>query len=161
MGLGIYVPKEYGGPASHMWKKENAGTFMLGRYKRVVELSDGWIANHTTTQEFEEGWAKIKEYAAEKYPGKGYAAAYNCFAHVDDDHAKAREAAISYQNEWHTMITDEVADRWIVTGPAEEVAEKLVAYQDRGVNIFQLMCASPNQRVQMRRIGEDVVPLMK
>jgi coenzyme F420-dependent glucose-6-phosphate dehydrogenase len=161
MGSGIYVPKEYGGPASHMWKKENAGTFMLGRYKRVVELSDGWIANHTTTQEFEEGWAKIKEYAAEKYPGKGYAAAYNCFVHVDDDHAKAREAAISYLNEWHTMITDEVADRWIVTGPAEEVAEKLVAYQDRGVNIFQLMCASPNQRVQMRRIGEDVLPLMK
>jgi len=161
MGAGIYVPKEYGGPASHMWKEENAGKFMFGRYKRVVNLSDGWIANHTLPEEFDEGWAKIKAYAAEKFPDKGYAAAYNCFVHVDDDREKARDAAINYLNQWHTMITDEVADRWIVTGPAEEVAEKLVAYQERGVNIFQLMCASPNQHEQMRRIGEQVLPLMR
>ncbi|WP_433286594.1 LLM class flavin-dependent oxidoreductase [Pseudonocardia sp. CA-142604] len=161
MGSGIYVPKEWGGPASHMWKKENAGKFMLGRYKRVVNHSDGWIANHTMPEEFDEGWAKIKAYAAEKHPGKAMAAAYNCFVHVDDNRERARDAAISYLNQWHTMITDEVADRWIVTGPAEEVAEKLADYQHRGVTIFQLMCASPDQREQMRRIGEHVVPLLR
>jgi alkanesulfonate monooxygenase SsuD/methylene tetrahydromethanopterin reductase-like flavin-dependent oxidoreductase (luciferase family) len=64
MGAGIYVPKEYGGPASHMWSEQNAGKFLLGRYKRVANLSDGWIANHTTLEEFIDGWAKIQAYAA-------------------------------------------------------------------------------------------------
>jgi alkanesulfonate monooxygenase SsuD/methylene tetrahydromethanopterin reductase-like flavin-dependent oxidoreductase (luciferase family) len=67
---------------------------------------------------------------------------------------------VSYLNKWHTMITDELADRWVVTGSAAEVAETLLAYQDAGVNIFQLIVASPNQREQMRRIGEQVLPLM-
>jgi len=160
MGAGIYVPKEYGGPASHMWSEQNAGKFLLGRYKRVANLSDGWIANHTTLEEFIDGWAKLQAYAAEQHPGKRYAAAYNCFVHVDDDRAKAREAAVSYLNKWHTMITDELADRWVVTGSAAEVAEKLLAYEHAGVNIFQLIVASPNQREQMRRIGEQVLPLM-
>jgi hypothetical protein len=53
-----------------MWQEENAGKFMLGRHKRVVNPGHGWIANYTTPDEFVDGWAKIKAYAAERNPGE-------------------------------------------------------------------------------------------
>jgi alkanesulfonate monooxygenase SsuD/methylene tetrahydromethanopterin reductase-like flavin-dependent oxidoreductase (luciferase family) len=161
MGSGIYIPKEYGGPVHHLWSEQNAGKFLLGRYKRVVNLSDGWLANHTTPEEYDESWAKIAAYAAERKPGKKFAKAFNCFVHVDDDRVKARTEAANFLNQWHTMIADDVVDRWVVSGPAEEVAEQLRGYQDRGVNILQLVVASPDEFGQMRRIGEQVLPLLR
>jgi alkanesulfonate monooxygenase SsuD/methylene tetrahydromethanopterin reductase-like flavin-dependent oxidoreductase (luciferase family) len=50
--------------------------------------------------------------------------------------------------------------RRVVSGPAEEVAAQLRQYQERGVSIFQLVVASPDQFGQMRRIAE-VLPLLK
>jgi alkanesulfonate monooxygenase SsuD/methylene tetrahydromethanopterin reductase-like flavin-dependent oxidoreductase (luciferase family) len=161
MSSGIYVPKEYGGPVHHLWNEQNAGRFLLGRYKRVVNLSDGWLACHPTPQEFEDSWSKIEAYAQERAPGKTYAKAYNCFVNVDDDRTKARESVKSFLNQWHTMIADDVVDRWAVAGPAEEVAEQLREFQKRGVNIFQLVVASPDQFGQMKLLGEKVLPLLK
>jgi alkanesulfonate monooxygenase SsuD/methylene tetrahydromethanopterin reductase-like flavin-dependent oxidoreductase (luciferase family) len=68
--------------------------------------------------------------------------------------------ATRFLNAWHTQIGDDVVDRWAVTGSAAEVAEKLRAYQELGVTIFQLVVASPDQYGQMRRIGEQDLPLL-
>jgi alkanesulfonate monooxygenase SsuD/methylene tetrahydromethanopterin reductase-like flavin-dependent oxidoreductase (luciferase family) len=160
MSSGIYVPREYGGPVHHLWSEENAGRFLLGRYKRVVNLSDGWLACHPTPGEFADSWSRIAAYAAQRSPGKAYAKAFNCFVHVDDDRAKARAEVSRFLNAWHTQIGDDVVDRWAVAGPAEEVAEQLRAYQELGVGIFQLVVASPDQLGQMERIGEQVLPLL-
>lgn len=161
MSSGIYVPKEYGGPVHHLWNEETAGRFLLGRYKRVVNLSDGWLACHPTPQELDDSWRKIDAYARERSPGKKFAKAYNCFVNIDDDQDKARSAVKSYLNQWHTMIADDVVDRWAVAGPPDVVAQKLYEYQNRGVNIFQLVIASPDQASQMRLIGEKVLPLLR
>ncbi len=48
-----------------------------------------------------------------------------------------------------------------MAGPPEAVAEQLYEYQKRGVNIFQLVIASPDQLGQMRLIGEKVLPLLR
>jgi alkanesulfonate monooxygenase SsuD/methylene tetrahydromethanopterin reductase-like flavin-dependent oxidoreductase (luciferase family) len=161
MSSGIYVPREYGGPVHHLWSEENAGRFLLGHYKRVIDLSDGWLAVHATPHEFADSWTKLEAYAQERAPGKRYAKAYNCFVNVDDDRDKARAEVKSCLNQWHTMIADDVVDRWAVAGPPEVVAEQLHAYQERGVNIFQLVVASPDQFGQMRLIGEKVLPLLR
>lgn len=161
MGSGIYVPKEYGGPVHHIWDKEKAGRFLLGPYKRVVNLSDGWLAVHATPGEIDESWTKIEAYAREKNPGRKYAKAYNCFVNVDDDPRKARETVKQYLNNWHTMIGEDVVDRWAVAGPPEEIARQLREYMNRGVKIFQLVVASPDHFGQMRLIGEKVLPLLK
>jgi alkanesulfonate monooxygenase SsuD/methylene tetrahydromethanopterin reductase-like flavin-dependent oxidoreductase (luciferase family) len=161
MASGIYVPREYGGPVHHLWNEENAGRFLLGRYKRVVDLSDGWLAVHATPQELDESWARIETYAQQRAPEKTYAKAYNCFVNVDADRDKARAEVKSFLNQWHTMIGDDVVDRWAVAGPPEEIAEQLHGYRQRGVNIFQLVVASPDQSGQMRLIGEKVLPLLK
>lgn len=158
MGSGIYVPKEYGGPAHHLWSEENAGRFLLGRYKRIVNLSDGWLANHTTPEEYDDSWARIETYAAQRTPDKKFAKAYNCFVNVNDDREVARNEAADFLNKWHTMIADDVVDRWVVAGPADEVTAQLREYQARGITIFQLVVASPDQFGQMRRIGEEVLP---
>jgi coenzyme F420-dependent glucose-6-phosphate dehydrogenase len=160
LGAGIYVPREYGGPAHHLWSEETAGRFLLGRYKRIVNLSDGWLANHTTLEEYDASWARIQAYAEERKPGKKFAKAFNCFVNVNDDRAAARREATDFLNKWHTMIAEDVVDRWVMSGPAEDVAAQLRQFQERGVNIFQLVVASPDQFGQMRRIAE-VLPLLK
>lgn len=160
MSSGIYVPREYGGPVHHLWSEETAGRFLLGRWKRVVNLSDGWLACHPTPEEFESSWARIEDYAAQQAPDRRFARGYNCFVHVDDDRATARHEAASFLNKWHTMIADDVVDRWVVAGPAAEVAATLNEFRARGVNVFQLVVASPDQFGQMRRIGREVLPLL-
>ena len=160
MSSGIYVPQEYGGPVHHLWNEQNAGRFLLGRYKRVVNLSDGWLACHPTPDEFEDSWTKIETYASDRSPAKRFAKAYNCFVNVGDDREQARAEAASFLNQWHTMIAGDVVDRWVVAGRAEEVAARLDEFRKRGVNIFQLVVASPDQFGQMRRIGEQVLPLL-
>lgn len=161
MSSGIYVPREYGGPVHHLWSTETAGRFLLGRYKRVVNLSDGWLACHPTPQEFDDCWSKIDTYARERTPGKSYAKAYNCFVNVGNDPEKARTEATAFLDQWHTMIADDVVDRWVVSGPPEMVAEQLHEFQRRGVNIFQLVVASPDHFGQMRLIAEKVLPLLR
>lgn len=161
MSSGIYVPEEYGGPVHHLWNAENAGRFLLGPYKRIVNHSDGWLACHPTPREFDDSWAKIDAYAREKTPDKAYAKAYNCFVNVDDDAEKARAEVKGFLNQWHTMIADDVVDRWAVAGPPEVVAEQLHEFQKRGVNIFQLVLASADQAEQMRLIAEKVLPLLR
>lgn len=161
MGAGVYFPQQFGGPIHHGWTEEKAGKFVLGPYKRVIDLSDGWLAVHANPSEIDEAWAKIAAYGQEVHPKKEYAKAFNCFVNVDDDPVKARSAAKAYLNDWHTMIGDDVVDRWAVAGPPEVVAGRLREFMDRGVKIFQLVVASPDHFGQMRRIGEQVLPLLR
>ena len=48
-----------------------------------------------------------------------------------------------------------------MAGPPEQMAARLQSYIDIGVNIFQLVIGSPDQLGQMRRIAEEVLPLLK
>lgn len=158
MGSGIYVPKQYGGPVHHLWSEETAGRFLLGRYKRVVNHSDGWLACHPTPGEYAESWSRIQSYAAQQAPGREYARAYNCFVNVDEDRGRARAEVAGFLNSWHTQIGDDVVDRWAVAGPPSEVAEKLRAFQEQGVTIFQLVVASTDPRRQMELLAAKVLP---
>jgi len=162
VAAGIYYPKEPGGPVHHAWQEKYAGKFVFGPYRRVADLGDGWLTNHLTPEQYEHYWGRIDAYARERYPDRHYLKAFNCFVHVGDDRRAAWQAVKDHLNDFHgPPIADDVVDRWAVAGPAEEVAEKLQAYIDRGVTIFQLVIGSPDQLGQMRKIAEGVLPRLR
>lgn len=162
VAAGIYYPVKPGGPVHHAWQEKYAGKFVFGPYRRVADYGDGWLTNHLSPEDYERYWAKIEDYARARHPGRRFLKAFNCFVHVGDDERRAWEAVRDHLNEFHgPPIGDDVVDRWAVAGPAEKVAERLQAYIDRGVTIFQLVIGSPDQLGQMRRIAEGVLPRLK
>jgi coenzyme F420-dependent glucose-6-phosphate dehydrogenase len=162
MGAGIYFPLQRGGPVHHAWKEKNAGKFLFGPYKRIVDYADGWLGLHLKPEEYEEKWQRVEAYAQETKPGKGFVKALNCFVNVDDDPDKAWQGVKDHLGEFHgPPIWDDLVDRWAVSGPPEAVAAKLQGYIDIGVTVFQLVIGSPDQLGQMRRIAEEVLPRLK
>ena len=162
MGSGIYFPTQLGGPVHHGWKEKNVGKYLPGKLQRVVDYGDGWITVHVSPEEYAEHWKTIEAAGAEKFPGKKYAKAWNCFANVNDDPRKGWEGVRDHLEGFYgPPIHDDVVDRWAVAGPPEQMAARLQSYIDIGVNIFQLVIGSPDQLGQIRRIAEEVLPLLK
>jgi alkanesulfonate monooxygenase SsuD/methylene tetrahydromethanopterin reductase-like flavin-dependent oxidoreductase (luciferase family) len=162
MGAGIYYPLKPGAPVHHGWKEKFAGKFVFGPYKRIVDHAEGWIGLHLSPQQYEEKWARVRAYADEKAPGKAFTKAFNCFVNVDDDRDVAREGVKRHLADFHgPPVWDDLVERWAVAGPPGEVATALQGYIDIGVKVFQLVIGSPDQFGQMKRIAEDVLPLLK
>ena len=162
MGAGIYFPLKPGAPVHHSWQEKFAGKFVFGPYKRIVDHADGWLGLHLTAAQYEEKWARVMKYAAEKAPNKVFTKAFNCFVNVDEDRDAARDGVRRHLADFHgPPVWDDLVDRWALAGPPEEVAATLQSYIDIGVTVFQLVIGSPDQFGQMKRIAEEVLPLLK
>ena len=159
---GIYFPNQPGGPVHHGWKPSIAGQWLPGNLQRVIDYGDGWITVHLSPAEYAENFAKIAALGAERMPGKSYMPAFNCFMNVNDDPRRGWEGVRDHLEDFHgPPIRDDVVDRWAIAGPAEQIAARLNEYIDAGVRIFQIVIGSPDQFGQMRRIAEQVLPLIK
>ena len=159
---GIYFPNQPGGPVHHGWKPSIAGQWLPGNLQRVIDYGDGWITVHLSPAEYAENFAKIAALGAERMPGKSYMPAFNCFMNVNDDPRRGWEGVRDHLEDFHgPPIRDDVVDRWAIAGPAEQIAARLNKYIDAGVRIFQIVIGSPDQFGQMRRVAEQVLPLIK
>lgn len=162
MGAGIYFPKKKGAPVHHGWKENLAGRFIFGPYKRIVDYADGWFGLHLSPQEYEEKWQKVMEYARQAKPDKTFVKALNCFVNVNDDARKGWEGVRDHLSDFHgPPVWDDVVDRWAVAGPPEAVAAKLQGYIDVGVKVIQMVVGSPDQFGQMKRLANEVLPLLR
>jgi coenzyme F420-dependent glucose-6-phosphate dehydrogenase len=159
---GIYFPQKPGAPVHHGWTEKHAGKFVLGPYKRIADLGDGWLTVHVTPEEYDVYWSRIQARSDEAHAGKPVAKAFNCFVHVDDDPVRARQAVKDHLTDFHgPPVWDDVVDRWAVAGRPEQVAARLQEYIDRDVRIFQLVIGSPDQLGQMRLLADKVLPLVR
>lgn len=162
VGAGIYFPEKPGAPVHHGWVEKNAGKFVLGPYKRVAALGEGWMTVHATPEEYEASFAKIKAHADAEHGGRRIAKAYNCFVNVDDDPVKAKQAVKDHLTLFHgPPVWDDVVERWAFAGTPEQIAERIRKYTDIGVTVFQLVIGSPDQFTQMRLFAEKVLPLLR
>ncbi len=158
---GIYFPTEPGGPVHHGWKPEIAGQWRAGNLNRVIDYGDGWITVHLSPAEYAENWQKITALAAVRAGGKSYLPAFNCFMNVNDDPRRGWEGVRDHLEDFHgPPIRDDVVDRWAVAGPPQQIAARLNEYVEAGVRVFQIVIGSPDQFGQMRRIAEQVLPLI-
>lgn len=162
MGAGIYFPKKPGAPVHHNWQEKYAGKFIFGPYQRIVDYADGWLGLHLTPDQYELQWNRVLAYAAEKGETRPFVKALNCFVNIDDDASKAWQGIKNQLSDFHgPPVGDDVVDRWAVCGPPVQVAERLQSYIDIGVSVFQMVVGSADQLGQMKRIAEEVLPLLK
>ena len=172
---GIYIPAEGVGAHHYTWNKEVAGTFMMGpKIRRIIaEQGDGWLFVHATLDEMDEIWKEIQGMARDT--GRGPNSAYggpvtraaNWFANCDNDPRKARESVQNQLTDFHGppegrgKTQEDLVDRWTLAGPGKDMADKINAYIDRGVTLFQLVIASADQMGMMRKIADEVLPHVK
>jgi alkanesulfonate monooxygenase SsuD/methylene tetrahydromethanopterin reductase-like flavin-dependent oxidoreductase (luciferase family) len=175
VGGGIYVPRGGVGAHHYAWSPELAGKLMMGpKIRRVIaEQGDGWIAVHPTTDEYGEIWEDIQNIAidAGKTPDSAYGGpsvmGMNWFANCDDDSRVAWEGVQNQLTDFHgppegsDKAAPDLVDRWALSGTGREMADKINRYIDKGVTVFQLVIASPDQLGMMRKIAEEVLPHVK
>ena len=117
---------------------------------------------HLTPEEYETHWKTVMAYASEARPEKNFVKALNCFVNVNDDPRKGWEGVRDHLGDFHgPPIWDDLVDRWAVAGPPKEVAAKLQRYIDAGVKVIQMVIGSPDQLGQMKRLANEVLPLLR
>jgi coenzyme F420-dependent glucose-6-phosphate dehydrogenase len=159
---GNYFPVVQGGPVHHEWQEARAGTYQLGPYHRIRRLADGWITPHATPQEYASSKARIAGSRGEHLTDRHFTWAYNAFVNVGDDAKLSWRELQSHLESFHgPPVGDDVVDRWGIGGPAEVVAGRLQEFIDQGVRMFQLVIGSNEQHKHMRRLAEEVIPLLR
>lgn len=162
IGAGIYYPKQVGGPVHHDWEDNKAGTFRLGPYKRVASLGDGWITPHASPEEYAASWSKIEGFAASSGFDRNYIKAFNCFMNVNDDATTAWAEVHAHLEGFHgPPVGPDIVDRWAFAGPATDIAERLRPYIEQGVTLLQFVVGTHEQERMMRKIADEVLPLLK
>ena len=163
IACGGYVPKHPGTGPNDFYRAEWAGEFK-GPFDRVAKLGDGWMTGIITPEEYRRNLKAIRTIAEERYNRKlgiEFLTMLNCFIHVNANAKDARSEAVTFLENYHRRpFDDETVQRWLIYGAPEECAERMIAYASAGVDYFQLVIASPDQVSQMRKIAEEVRPLL-
>jgi alkanesulfonate monooxygenase SsuD/methylene tetrahydromethanopterin reductase-like flavin-dependent oxidoreductase (luciferase family) len=162
IACGGYVPAQPGFGPNDFYSARTADRF-TGPFERVARLGDGWMTGIVTVEEYRATLTHIRTLAHERHGralGADFLAALNCFVHVGPD-ATARQAGKAFLEAYHQLPFDDVTlDRWLICGAPARCAERIRAYVDAGVNMFQFVIASPHQVDQIQALAAEVLPLV-
>lgn len=131
---------------------------------RAAKLGDGYLPYLFTTERYKSSLSKVREiaFAAGRNPAD-VAAGHYLFFCIADSKDEARKIAgdqltLQYNQAFHNLI-----DRFVAFGTAEECAETIQKFVDGGARNIILIPATPKSMVddQVRRAGEELLPLMK
>lgn len=162
IGAGHYIPKSVGGAVHHMWSNDRAGSWLSGPLDRVGALGDGWITVQVTPDEYAAARDRVLAARPEHLRGTPFTLAFNCVVNVNDDAATALTEVDRHLNEFHgPPVPADLVQRWGVVGSPRSVAEQLSRYVEQGVTLFQLVIGSRDERGQMKRLGQEVLPLLE
>lgn len=132
--------------------------------RRVARLADGWQTDGTPPDLFRRRWTQVREYAAEY--GRQDAvtdAQLHLMVNINDDARRARREAVEFLDRYYGAgaIGEEKLDSWLAIGPPAAVAEKIAIFIEAGCTTPILRFASPDQRGQLARCLEDVLPAFR
>ncbi|HEX6711249.1 MAG TPA: TIGR03619 family F420-dependent LLM class oxidoreductase [Rubrobacter sp.] len=129
--------------------------------RRVAHLGDGWLASayNTTSEAFVNALRRLREHlrAVGKDPNRFPNAIATMFFHVTEDRPTAERIVSDVLSRTLGRPEGELRRRLLV-GPAQESAEKLMAYREAGAERVFLWPVEDELR-QLAAFGERVVPL--
>jgi alkanesulfonate monooxygenase SsuD/methylene tetrahydromethanopterin reductase-like flavin-dependent oxidoreductase (luciferase family) len=134
------------------------------RYERAIErvsrLADGWMSTVVTPEDFGTRWDEIRQRADSLGRGAdALTSAVHLMINLQEDETAAHREAKSFLDEYYVTDTrPEVMDAWGVYGTAERIAERVEEYRSRGVEIPILRFASFDQKGQLERALEELLP---
>ena len=140
----------------------SAGAMPVRSLTRVGRMCDGWMTHSVTPVRFAEAWRHIQTAAATS--GKDPAAMNNALVINICVRDRAEEALVEageFLTAYYGIRFSAGRTRdWTAHGPAEACAGLLRSYLGSGVRQFALRIASRDQKGQMMRLIEEVLPLV-
>lgn len=161
-------PKPAQRPAP-IWIANNPQVFGVGdrtlsrAAERVARFADGWMTTMVTPEGFREAWARVR--AALRAEKRDPDIFPNCLyfnVHVGEDRARAHEESKKFIDMYYmTDFPKETVDMWIAKGDVEACAEHINRFTDAGVQLFTLRLTSWDQKRQLRRVIDELMPRLK
>jgi alkanesulfonate monooxygenase SsuD/methylene tetrahydromethanopterin reductase-like flavin-dependent oxidoreductase (luciferase family) len=125
--------------------------------RRTARFGDAWLPMWLDPEEIATSRERLAELASEHgRPAPGVALV--AFVNVCADRQAGRAEAAELIKRQYGMPFDRV-ERWTLMGTVEEIAERLAAYRDVGVQGFCLSPASPAPLDQVEQLGALSVAL--
>lgn len=142
----------------------NVGDQTLSRAaQRVARLADGWMTTMLTPDGFREAWGRVQK--ALQVEGKDSAAFPNCLyfnVNIVDDRTRAYEESKKFIDMYYmTDFPRSTVDMWVAYGDVTACADYINQFIAAGVQLFTLRLTSWDQRGQLRRVIDELMPRLK
>jgi len=149
-------------PTGLTWKQgASAAAAVVERaYRRVAKYADGWMTNKLSPSEFAEQFGRIRAMAGEE--GRDPTALGSALYHnlnVNEDRQAGLEETKKFLDAYYsTNFSAKFVEGWTITGDPKSCAEQLSAYAAAGLGHMALRLSSWDQRGQLTRFLEEVMP---
>jgi alkanesulfonate monooxygenase SsuD/methylene tetrahydromethanopterin reductase-like flavin-dependent oxidoreductase (luciferase family) len=149
-------------PTGLTWKQgaSAADSVVERAFRRVAKYADGWMTNKLSPAEFAEQFGRIKAMA--KAEGRDPARLGSALYHninVNEDRQAGLEESKKFLDAYYTSnFTAKFVEQWTISGDPKSCAEQLRAYRDAGLGHMALRLTSWDQRGQLARFLNEVMP---
>jgi alkanesulfonate monooxygenase SsuD/methylene tetrahydromethanopterin reductase-like flavin-dependent oxidoreductase (luciferase family) len=149
-------------PTGLTWKQgASAADAVVERaFRRVAKYADGWMTNKLSPSEFAEQFGRIKAMAKDegRDPARLGSALYHNINVNEDRQAGLEETKKFLDAYYSTNFTAKFVEQWTITGNPKSCAEQLRAYAAAGLGHMALRLSSWDQRGQLARFLNAVIP---
>lgn len=129
-------------------------------HRRIVKYTDGWQTSKWNPDDL--GWriADLREKATEagRAPGAISTHLYHNVNLTDDLETATAESKKFLDLYYTTDYSEEHVRGWVAQGTAADVVERLKMYEELGFDGVTLRITSWNQRAQLARLIDEVLP---
>lgn len=136
------------------------------RYKlaidRVGRMADGWLSTVVMPDDFGHRWQEIREAAARfDRDADQMSSAVHLMINLQDHAETARREAKQFLDAYYMTDTKSaVMDSWGAYGTPADVATRVDDYRQRGLDVPIIRFASYDQKGQMDRAIDELLPLL-
>jgi len=126
----------------------------------VARYADGWMTNKVSPDEFRAQWARIESLALEegRDPAQLGSALYHNI-HINEDRQTALEESKRFLDTYYTAnFSAAFVEGWTAAGSPKQCIADLRAYLDAGLGHITLRLTSWDQRGQLQRFLNEVIP---
>jgi len=158
-------------PAPPIWISSNPHVGNLSEKildtmaRRIAVHADGWMTCSASPEEFAPFWERVQSTAKEVgRESASIESAYHLLCNIDNDRGKAMTEGTEVVNKYYHANYKSLDDvRWGVDtyGTAEDCIRQIRGLANAGCQNFAVRFAAKNQREQLRRFTEDVLPAFR
>lgn len=160
IACGAFIAERQGLGPNDVFREDLANTF-IGPFERVARLGDGWATGMATPPEWAIAWRHIVDAAAQidrVIDRPTFERRVNTFLRIDDS-PSCRQDGRAFLERYHQLPMDDHAiDRWLIHGSPAQCIDRIAEFVEAGVNSFQFVLASDDQREQLDRLACEVLP---